>query len=192
MPELLLLPGFLDPPTLELILRDVRRAGGAASPVYGGKTHDQVDPRVRRVERLSISETLETLVSGLLEGVQENLSTHFGTALGSFEPVQFLRYREGDFFVPHQDGNTPVVRDQTLDRRVSVVIFLNAVSPEPGSGTYGGGSLVLHGPYPNFDERHEVPATPGALAAFPSETTHEVTPVTHGCRYTIVSWYRRA
>lgn len=189
---MLLLPSFLDAATLELILHEVSPAAGTPSPVYGGKTAEQVDPRVRRVESLSVNENLQTLVSGFLAGAQERLSTHFGTALGSFEPAQFLRYREGDFFVPHQDGNTPIVRDQTLGRRVSVVIFLNAASQETGSGVYGGGSLVLHGGYPRFDERHVVPAAPGALVAFRSETTHEVTPVTHGCRYTIVSWYRRA
>jgi predicted 2-oxoglutarate/Fe(II)-dependent dioxygenase YbiX len=33
---------------------------------------------------------------------------------------------------------------------------------------------------------------PGTLVAFPSETTHEVTPITHGERLSIVSWYRAA
>jgi predicted 2-oxoglutarate/Fe(II)-dependent dioxygenase YbiX len=31
---------------------------------------------------------------------------------------------------------------------------------------------------------------PGMLIAFRAETTHEITPVTHGERYSIVSWYR--
>ena len=31
---------------------------------------------------------------------------------------------------------------------------------------------------------------PGTLVAFRSETTHEVTPVTHGERFSIASWYR--
>ncbi|MCA1578026.1 MAG: 2OG-Fe(II) oxygenase [Acidobacteria bacterium] len=30
----------------------------------------------------------------------------------------------------------------------------------------------------------------GTLIAFRAETTHEVTPVTHGERYSMVSWFR--
>lgn len=67
---------------------------------------------------------------------------------------------------------------------MSVVVFLSEES------AYSGGSLVLHGPYPDFEKRHPVPAAPGSLIAFPSETTHEVTPMTGGQRYTIVSWFR--
>jgi predicted 2-oxoglutarate/Fe(II)-dependent dioxygenase YbiX len=50
--------------------------------------------------------------------------------------------------------------------------------------------LTLHGSYPDYNVRHPVIGEPGTLVAFRSETTHEVTPVTHGQRYTIVSWYR--
>ena len=50
--------------------------------------------------------------------------------------------------------------------------------------------LVLHGPYPDFDYRQAVACGAGSLAAFRSETTHEVLPVEHGERFTIVSWFR--
>jgi predicted 2-oxoglutarate/Fe(II)-dependent dioxygenase YbiX len=33
-------------------------------------------------------------------------------------------------------------------------------------------------------------AAPGSLVAFRAETTHEVTTVTHGVRYTIATWFR--
>ena len=88
------------------------------------------------------------------------------------------------YFVAHQDGNTPLLHDDTRFRRISVVLFLS----EPES--YGGGALLFHGRYPDFDTRHEVAAAPGTLVAFRSETTHEVTPVTRGERFTIVSWWR--
>ncbi|MEO8337310.1 MAG: 2OG-Fe(II) oxygenase [bacterium] len=56
--------------------------------------------------------------------------------------------------------------------------------------TYGGGALVFHGSYANPTPPLSVSPAPGTLVAFRSETTHEVTPVTHGERYTIVSWFR--
>ena len=187
---MLLVHDFLEQPLLQRVLAEVRSAEGEPSPVYGGKSPTEVNVRVRSAKNLLVSDDVRTVVTGLLAGAQDRMAAHFGVALGGFEPPQFLRYETGDFFVAHQDGNTPIIRDQTLDRRVSVVIFLNAPSLEPTEGAYGGGALTLHGQYPRFEDREVVPAAAGLLAAFRSETTHEVTPVTHGFRYTIVSWYR--
>ena len=41
---------------------------------------------------------------------------------------------------------------------------------------------------PSSDVSILTPA-PGTLVCFRAETTHEVLPVTHGERFTIVSWY---
>lgn len=60
-----------------------------------------------------------------------------------------------------------------------------ALSAAPES--YGGGALVLHGPTSGPDLR--VPPAPGTLICFCAETTHKVLPVTHGERFSIVSWY---
>ena len=103
-------------------------------------------------------------------------------------PSQFLRYETGGFFVAHQDGNTPLTRDRTRDRRISIVIFLNAQTPENLPGGYTGGELVFHVPYPHLNMRHAVVGAAGSLLAFRSETTHEVTMVTGGERYTIATW----
>jgi predicted 2-oxoglutarate/Fe(II)-dependent dioxygenase YbiX len=71
-----------------------------------------------------------------------------------------------------------------------VVVFLSAQSEERSPDTYGGGSFVFHGPYSGPSLRVPIAPAPGTLVAFRAETTHEVTPVTHGERFTIVSWYR--
>jgi SM-20-related protein len=120
------------------------------------------------------------------------LERHFAVALAGCEEPQFLRYHEGDFFVPHQDGNTPLIHDDSRFRKISAVLFLSASSTAPAPDTYGGGELVLHGPYSGPTLRVPVNAPPGTLVTFRAETTHEVTPVTHGERFTIVSWYRAA
>ena len=113
-----------------------------------------------------------------LLALKESIEKHFDVVLNECEDPQFLRYREGDFFVAHQDGNTGLLRLETEKRLISTVIFL--------SRDYSGGSLV----FSNLRERNQMSAEPGMLVAFRSETTHEVTPVTHGERYTIASWYR--
>ncbi|HZH35299.1 MAG TPA: 2OG-Fe(II) oxygenase, partial [Pyrinomonadaceae bacterium] len=94
------------------------------------------------------------------------------------------------FFVAHQDDNTPLIHDDSRFRRVSVIIFLNARSDEASPGHFGGGELLFHGSFPNYSYRRTADPKPGRLVAFRAETTHEVTPVEHGERFTIVSWYR--
>ena len=117
------------------------------------------------------------------------IEAHFGIALNECEDPQFLRYEEGDFFVPHQDGNTPMVWDDSRFRRISAVIFLSERSEAPAEGTYGGGALLFYAPWPK-QGRIAAGAKPGSLVTFRAETTHEVTPVTHGVRYTIATWFR--
>ena len=88
----------------------------------------------------------------------------------------------------HQDGNTGLVKLKSdAWRRISVTIFLNQESATPGAETYSGGSLVFSDW--RTDARLTVAGEAGKLVAFPSETTHEVEPVTHGERYSIVTWY---
>jgi SM-20-related protein len=191
MLEPLRMEGFLDPATVERVLAAVADAPREAAGVYGRQADALVEPNVRRAQRMAVADATRALVAGRLAAVQESIARHFGVDLATCEAPQFLRYDEGDYFVAHQDGNTPLLRDDSVRRRVSAIIVLHASSPEPEDATYGGGALVLHGRYPDLDSRHVVTATPGTLVAFPSETTHEVTPVTHGCRYSIVAWYRQ-
>jgi SM-20-related protein len=115
---------------------------------------------------------------------KSEIEEHFGIELYDCEEPQFLRYRVGDFFVAHQDGNTGMLRLDQENRRISIVILLTA------SGAFIGGDLVLH------DYRNKVFRKPfsgkraGTLVAFRSETTHEVTPIISGERLSIACWYR--
>lgn len=191
MIDLHTIPGFLDADTRDAVDAELRASAGAASTVLsaqmaGGVVHDTV----RRSTRVAVSPETRERVKRMLMERKGELEARFGVPLTECEDPQFLRYREGDFFVPHQDGNTPLVYDDSRFRRVSAVIFLTPRSPEPAEGTYGGGDLVFHGPYHLPPERVSAEADPGTLVAFRAETTHEVTPVTHGERYTIVSWFR--
>lgn len=171
---------------------EIRVALGAPAGLLGRSDLKPAWPEVRRTRRVEVSPETEAREMALLAAQKPALERHFGLALGACEKPQFLHYQEGDFFVPHQDGNTPLIYDESRFRRISAVIFLNRQSEEPSANTYAGGSLVLHGPYTGPDLRVAIPALPGSLVAFRSETTHEVTPLTRGERFTIVSWYRGA
>ena len=186
--RIVLLEAFLDPPTRDAVLADARAAAGAAATVHGhGRT--EAVTRVRQATQLAVCDATRRLVEQRLSDVAPALTERFGVALSAHEPLQFLRYETGDFFVAHQDGNTPLTRDRTRDRRISIVIFLNTQTPANLPGGYTGGELVFHAPYPHVDRRDAVVGAAGSLLAFPSEMTHEVTMVTGGERYTIATWF---
>lgn len=181
--DTLLIAEFLDRSTAVSIEAEVRDSAAAAAAVYGRHVNGAVDRAVRSASRAAVSPATERLVAGKLSAIRPSLEQRFGVTLTSCEPPQFLRYQEGDFFVAHQDGNTPLIRDSSSGRRISAIVFLSPAE------AYEGGALVFHGTYPVF-EREEVRAPQGALLAFRSETTHEVTPVTRGTRCTIATWFR--
>jgi predicted 2-oxoglutarate/Fe(II)-dependent dioxygenase YbiX len=187
--EPLLLENVLDEATRMAFLVSLRAADSVTAVVYGGAAPG-VDLRVRSVQALQASDAMRESTKALLAALRPKIAAHFGIGVESIEEPQFLRYVPGDFFVAHQDGNTGLVRDDSEHRRISVVLFLNARSLEPQADSYCGGELMLHGRYPDWERRYIIPALPGSLVAFRSETTHEVMPVVHGHRYTIVSWYR--
>ena len=189
MIDLLEINDFLDAAECEALRAELREVGGGPAALLGQNGAGEVRPQVRKVTRSKVPPATCERVTRLLMARREELERHFGLSLGECEEPQFLRYETGDFFVAHQDGNTPLIHDQSRFRKISVVLFLSAQSDDPLPGTYGGGSLVLHGHYSGPPLRVPVAASPGALVAFRAETTHEVTPVTHGERFTIVSWY---
>jgi predicted 2-oxoglutarate/Fe(II)-dependent dioxygenase YbiX len=190
MIDLLRIDDLLDASARGRILAELREAAGGPATVLGPEAGGSVAPMVRRATRVAVSPETREEVTRRLMARRAEVEAHFGVAVERCEEPQFLRYLSGDFFVPHQDGNTPLVHDDSRFRRISAVVFLSAQSAEPEPGTYGGGSLVFHGPYTGPELRVPVAPAPGTMVAFRAETTHEVTPVTHGERYTIVSWYR--
>ena len=174
----------LAPETLARVRAGMLGAGGGDAGVLGAKPGERVPSNARRVSRLEVPDAVRAEVAEVLEGHRAALAARFGRELDSVEEPQFLRYLPGDFFVAHQDGNTPVIHDDSRFRRVSAVIFLSDPSE------FEGGSLLIHPPIGQPGEPRPVEAAPGTLVAFPAETTHEVTPLTAGERLTIVSWYR--
>jgi len=175
---------------LEMVREEMRTAAGSAAKVSGLPQGQALAFSPRKATRLTVSDAAEEAVRGVLEANRAAIADHFGRALDGCEEPQFLRYVPGDYFVAHQDGNTPVIHDHTRFRKVSVVIFLSEQSEQPREGAYSGGSLVLHGPHGRPELQVALAPAPGTLVAFPSEATHEVLPITGGERLSIVSWYR--
>ncbi len=190
MIDLLEIDDFLDSVTLADLVAELDRSAGRPSTVLSADAEGALDTMARKSTRIAVAPEMRERVKARLMERKAALEQHFGIALTGCEDPQFLRYETGDFFVPHQDGNTPMVWDDSRFRRISAVVFLTPQSDDEAEGTYGGGALVFHGRWDRPDVRIAAGARPGSMVAFRSETTHEVTPVTHGVRYTIATWFR--
>ena len=181
---------FLDAEECARLVEEVSAARGGPATVYRPGAASPVDESLRRTTRHMLSPETTERVRRRLLGRKEEVAAHFGLPLHDCEDPQFLRYREGDFFVAHQDGNTGMLRAERESRLISVVIFLSRQADGAGGGDYGGGSLVFSDWRPGSNRGvFRVAGEPGALVAFRAETTHEVTPVTHGERLSIACWY---
>lgn len=189
--DLYLIRNFLDRQICVEVVDELSRAPETPATVYDRGEAGGVDERVRKVARLMPSPEMFERVRRRLLDAGEEVGAHFGVSLRGCEEPQFLRYRVGDFFVAHQDGNTGMLlSERERSRKISVVILLNSQSKTPTAGSYGGGSLVFSEWRPGRTQgQYRLTGEAGTLVAFPSETTHEVIPVTWGERYSIVSWY---
>ena len=185
--DLHIVKDFLAAETCRNLIAEMRQSSMMRALTYG-KGDAAVDERVRRVSRASVSKKTFMSVAARLEQHSAPLSHHFGIKLANVEEPQFLIYRVGDFFVAHQDGNTGLIQlESDRSRRVSLSIFLNNQSATAEPGTYSGGALVFSDW--RSGSRYELAGKAGMLVAFRSELTHEVTPVTHGERFAVVSWF---
>jgi SM-20-related protein len=185
-PDLFVVPQFFQPRLCETLLAELKSLEGSPATIYGRSASRSIHENTRKTIRLEPSDEIIELVIPRLWECKETVEKHFAVTLNECEDPQFLRYREGDFFVAHQDGNTGLLRQDTELRLISTVIFLSRESETPEPDSFCGGALV----FSDLRNRFHMRAEPGTLVAFRAETTHEVTPVTHGERYSIASWYR--
>ncbi len=129
-----MLRNFLDHQACEKIVAEMSTANGEPATIYGRGSSESTDERVRKAMSQTPSrETAESVRRKLLERKHE-VEKHFDVRLNTCEEPQFLRYRAGDFFVAHQDGNTGLLRLDSEARRVSVVIFLSTQAEDPEEG----------------------------------------------------------
>ena len=189
--NLYLIREFLDPISCRKIIDELSCNSQSPATVYGLSETAAVDDKVRKTTSLTPgAETLQSIDQQLLR-VRDQIAAHFDLQLDRTEDPQFLRYREGDFFVAHQDGNTGLLLSEREQfRKISIVVFLNKETEVPEPGCFGGGSLVFTEWRAGRNQgQYRLTPEVGMLVAFPSETTHEVIPVTCGERYSIVTWF---
>src|SRR5215217_5901610 len=124
-PDLFVVPQFFEFGLCATILAELKASAGSPATVYGRTTGGSIDERTRKTFRLQPPNSLVDLITARLWSTKTAVEQHFSVALSECEEPQFLRYREGDFFVAHQDGNTGMLKLDTEQRLISTVIFLN-------------------------------------------------------------------
>lgn len=184
---------FLDPPSCRKIRSEIRSASGEHAEVTRDDGSTRVDRTFRRTTWSHVSRQTRAGIDLRLESLRPTLEQHFHTVLQTMESPQYLTYRPGYFFKPHTDDSKSLrVAESIRARRVTAVLFLNSQVDQPARGHFCGGGLRF---YELIDDpiwkNCGLPLTPeaGLLVAFRSDLYHQVTPVTQGTRFSIVTWY---
>ncbi|MBI1374446.1 MAG: 2OG-Fe(II) oxygenase [Phycisphaera sp.] len=184
--------GVLDDATCADICGRMKAAARSVATVSDPSGAYAVDTAIRRTHLCDVSDAVEGRVADRIATLIPAIAARLAVDASDHQRPQFLSYAVGDHFSAHRDHNDePNANPVSRARRISVVVFLNAQSDEPGDGVFGGGELVLYGLMRSPDARRvgfPIAAEPGLLVAFRSDTLHEVTPVTHGERFTVVTW----
>ena len=182
---------FLDAGACAELIDELCASPTTQAPVYIQGSDSVLHEDIRKTTSLHPSQETIARVHNLLLLQKSALETHFGRSLTDCEPPQFLRYKPGDFFVRHQDGNTEQLDfDHLRIRRISLIAFLNGHSTEPKENCYSGGELAFYDQKDAAAEAFPLLGQTGLLVAFSADTYHEVLPVTSGDRFTIISWFR--
>lgn len=177
----------------ELVDRMLTAPGEPAS-VYTSDNEPAVEPHARKTRSVDLPPALDLVVRNCLDAKRADLARHFGVTLERCEAPQYLVYEPGGFFRPHMDTRPPSDTKHLggAGRLVSAVIFLSTPDATERAD-YDGGELRL---FNLVDEPawrgigFACDADPGLLLAFRSDTIHEVTPVTRGCRCVVATWFR--
>jgi SM-20-related protein len=186
------LPDFLEPEYIAQLRSDIEAAPKEKGSVTQPGSDLYVDLDLRSVDACTPPKNVRAPIKERLRDLQPVIERHFGIPLGGYERVQYLAYRSGDFFKLHKDVGSHGSHEVIRSRRVSVVIFLNRQSQAPAHDAYGDGELTFYGLLegPQWEKcAFPLQAEPGLLIAFPSDKWHEVKPVSHGQRFTVVTWF---
>jgi SM-20-related protein len=189
-PQLYVARGFLEPALCRDLTHAVREGGARPASIAGAGGTDIVDERRRRTLQAAVSPSGQLDMRNRLLPLAADLAHHFGLKVTGMQEPQFLRYGRASFFRAHQDSSDHSALDpQVRARRISAVVFLNRQTRLPADGAYCGGDLRLFRLDDDPDPVFCIAGETGMLVAFSSDVFHEVRPVTHGERFTVVTWY---
>ena len=141
-----------------------------------GITADSIHQSARKSDICWIQDDdIKKKVTDLYSAANETAQWNFD--IWGVEDIQIARYRRGEFYSWHTDGNgiRPIPCEPTIVRKMSMSILLN--------DDYTGGELEIK------ESPDRIPNTMGTIIVFPSYFMHRVKPVKKGTRYSLVAWF---
>lgn len=144
---------------------------------------ERIDNHIRRTKYGEISKSSHASIHQRIRDLKPSLENFFNESLADeLEQPKYLHYAKGDFFAPHTD--------EQFNRKINITINLNSRKGQSPDQGYEGGDLQLYGliKQDGFNKRGiAAPSHSGCLIAYPVNIVHEVTPITSGERFSIVS-----
>jgi PKHD-type hydroxylase len=169
------LKGLIAPSQVEQMLNTLadatyidgkKTAGWSASTV---KHNQQLDPGCPQYKQLE---------EAITQALRNNLKFQTYSLPKQFGPIIFSRYQQGMAYGPHVDNPIMSNGNQLLRIDISFTVFLSAAD------SYEGGELVIDKEGLGI----AVKGNPGDAFLYPSNSLHQVKPVTSGCRQVAVGW----
>lgn len=158
------------------ILRDYVDEDARPSTVFGVDSQgiEGSDSKIRRSQVRFVEPGELTWVKKRLTQLLKGANQIYRFDVEGIKEMQIAKYDESEqgFFDWHMDISTGF-----LSRKISLSVPLN--SPDE----YEGGDLEFNEGIPRT-----LPQKEGCVVSFPSFVLHRVTPVTKGCRYSLVGW----
>ncbi len=176
----LIVPRVIDPAMCQALIRhwDASHEEGTVGSVVGGAEIDRVHDGVKRRRDHRIEDP--ALTAELARLIGRRIAPELDKAF-HFNGFRFDRFivtcydaGRGDYFRRHRDNLSP----STEDRLFALTLNLN-------SGEFAGGELL----FPEYGPQRYCPES-GAAILFSCSLLHEALPVTHGRRFTLLSFLR--
>ena len=190
------IPGFLTPEECAEWRSVANATEGKEAMVYTG-TEPVVQDDLRKTLGVIVEGPLRASLEARVRALRPVLEKEFDVKLGDSDRVQCLVYRTGDYFRLHSDvggtteqGELSEIAKRINSRRVTILVYLN--EPNHETEPYGGGVLSLFGLMGGEAGKEfgfPVDVETGLLIAFRPTLLHEVSPVEHGKRYSLVTWF---
>ncbi len=178
-PPILVIPDVLSPEFCEYLIEQFEVRGNEPSGTYrmadGQMVHDKTGQNKRRRDHHVVDQDLLQAIGGRIERrVLPEIRRAFPCPIKYVEEFKIVSYDAdvGGFFRPHRVNTTA----GTAHRRFAITLNLNLEG-------HGGGELR----FPEYGYASYRPAT-GAAVIFSCDLLHEVTDVTAGQRYVLLSF----
>ena len=145
--------------------------------------------RETNIKWISLDENSNWLFKKIIQCINETNVNNYGYILKFVEDIQFAEYtsQTKGFYSKHTDCGNRFGMENFVDiRKLSFSIQLSDLND------YEGGELKFYtgkkSIYANKEKGDTAKKDKGTIILFPSHVLHEVTPVTKGIRYSLVSW----